>query len=193
MSLDSSNPPDASAEPSGRRGMARPLSQAREAKVWPVGCALLAMIGITALLVVLLACAGLVLMGVQRMKPEPQLTPQTAFDLLKLAFAVVAGLGAVVGLVVAYRRQRVLEDGTRRAEAADRRAEQAEEREGTRLFTERFTTAAAQLGDEQPAVRLAGVHALAHLADDAPSRDLRQMVIDVLCAYLRMPYEAAPG
>ncbi|KIH99867.1 hypothetical protein LP52_05005, partial [Streptomonospora alba] len=44
------------------------------------------------------------------------------------------------------------------------------------------------------AVRLAGVHALAHLADDAPPGrdDLVQMVIDVLCAYLRMPYTPAP-
>jgi hypothetical protein len=49
-----------------------------------------------------------------------------------------------------------------------------------------------KLASDQAAVRLAGVHALAHLADDAPTDELVQMVIDVLCAYLRMPYNPAP-
>ncbi|MET8453489.1 hypothetical protein [Streptomyces sp. NPDC005209] len=39
-------------------------------------------------------------------------------------------------------------------------------------------------------MRLGGVHALAGLADDAPTRELRQTCIDVLCAYLRLPYTA---
>ncbi|MGY0059182.1 pentapeptide repeat-containing protein [Streptomyces sp. LZ34] len=39
-------------------------------------------------------------------------------------------------------------------------------------------------------MRLGGVHALASLADDAPTRQLRQTCIDVLCAYLRLPYTA---
>src|SRR5581483_8118121 len=38
----------------------------------------------------------------------------------------------------------------------------------TRVFNERFTAIAAQLGDAQSAVRLAGVHAMAGLADDRP-------------------------
>jgi hypothetical protein len=91
---------------------------------------------------------------------------------------VVAGAGALVALVVAYRRQRVDEDGALR--------------DATRLHTERFTTAVSQLGEESAAVRLGGVHALAGLADDAPTRDLRQTCIDVLCAYLRLPYAYVP-
>ncbi len=59
------------------------------------------------------------------------------------------------------------------------------------MFNERFTAIAAQLGDAQPAVQLAGVHAMAGLADDW--RANRQTCIDVLCAYLRMPYEPDPG
>ncbi|MFI6277057.1 pentapeptide repeat-containing protein [Streptomyces sp. NPDC050988] len=98
------------------------------------------------------------------------------FDLVKLAFGVVAGAGALVALVVAYRLQRVDEDGALR--------------EATRLHTERFTAAVGQLGDASAAVRLGGVHALAGLADDAPTRELRQTCIDVLCAYLRLPYTA---
>ncbi len=62
----------------------------------------------------------------------------------------------------------------------------------TRTFNERFATAAGQLGsDKPPEVRLAGVYAMAGLADDW--EDNRQTCIDVLCAYLRMPYEPDPG
>ncbi|MEU1792265.1 pentapeptide repeat-containing protein [Streptomyces sparsogenes] len=110
------------------------------------------------------------------LKPERRIDSKTLFDLVKLSFGVVAGAGALVALVVAYRRQRVDEDGA--------------QRDATRLHTERFTTAVAQLGEESAAVRLGGVHALAGLADDAPTRELRQTCIDVLCAYLRLPYTA---
>ena len=62
----------------------------------------------------------------------------------------------------------------------------------TRTLNERFDTVAEQLGsDKSPAVRLAGVYAMAGLADDW--QDHRQMCVDVLCAYLRMPYEPEPG
>ncbi|MEU2424195.1 pentapeptide repeat-containing protein [Streptomyces sp. NPDC007851] len=37
------------------------------------------------------------------------------------------------------------------------------------------------------------MHALAGLADDAPTQDLRQTCIDVLCAYLRLPSPPDPG
>ncbi|WP_020114930.1 pentapeptide repeat-containing protein [Streptomyces bottropensis] len=116
------------------------------------------------------------MLGARELKPERRIDSKTLFDLVKLAFGVVAGAGALVALVVAYRRQRVDEDGALR--------------DATRLHTERFTTAVSQLGDESAAVRLGGVHALAGLADDAPTRELRQTCIDVLCAYLRLPYTA---
>ncbi|WP_319770896.1 pentapeptide repeat-containing protein [Streptomyces europaeiscabiei] len=120
--------------------------------------------------------AGWDLLGARELKPERRIDSKTLFELVKLAFGVVAGAGALVALVVAYRRQRVDEDGALR--------------DATRLHTERFTTAVSQLGDESVAVRLGGVHALAGLADDAPNRGLRQTCIDVLCAYLRLPYTA---
>jgi ClpP class serine protease len=61
----------------------------------------------------------------------------------------------------------------------------------TRTLNERFATAAGQLGTDKPAVRLAGVYAMAGPADDW--MESRQTCIDVLCAYLRMPYEPDPG
>jgi hypothetical protein len=118
------------------------------------------------------------LLAVTEVKAEGAIDSKTLFDLVKLAFGVVAGAGALVALVVAYRKQRVDEAGALR--------------EATRLHTERFTAAVGQLGDPSPAVRLGGVHALAGLADDAPMRGLRQTCIDVLCAYVRMPYAFVP-
>ena len=62
----------------------------------------------------------------------------------------------------------------------------------TRTLNERFATAAEQLGSDKPAaVRLAGVYAMAGLADDWPEN--RQTCVDVLCGYLRIPYEPDPG
>jgi uncharacterized protein YjbI with pentapeptide repeats len=67
----------------------------------------------------------------------------------------------------------------------------------TRTLNERFATAAEQLGSDKPAVRLAGVYAMAGLADDwgknQEDQQNRQTCVDVLCAYLRMPYEPDPG
>jgi uncharacterized membrane-anchored protein YhcB (DUF1043 family) len=61
----------------------------------------------------------------------------------------------------------------------------------TRTLNERFGAAAEQPGSDKPAVRLAGVYAMAGLADDW--KENRQTCVDVLCAYLRMPYEPDPG
>jgi uncharacterized protein YjbI with pentapeptide repeats len=69
------------------------------------------------------------------------------------------------------------------------RGASAEQR--TRTLNERFATAAEQLGSDKPAVQLAGVYAMAGLADDWPEN--RRTCADVLCAYLRMPYAPDPG
>jgi uncharacterized protein YjbI with pentapeptide repeats len=62
----------------------------------------------------------------------------------------------------------------------------------TRTLNERFAMAAGQMGsDKPPEVRLAGVYAMAGLADDWEEN--RQTCVDVLCAYLRMPYQHDPG
>jgi hypothetical protein len=66
----------------------------------------------------------------------------------------------------------------------------AEQRD--RTLNERFATAVDRLEAERsPAVRLAAIYALAGLADDW--QENRQTCVDVLCAYIRMPYEPDPG
>ena len=88
-------------------------------------------------------------------------------DVLKLGLTVAAGLGGLVALTVAYRRQREAERGR---------------------FGQRFADAAAQLGGTSAAVRMAGAYAMAALADESNEHLRRQQCIDVLSAYLRLPY-----
>lgn len=66
------------------------------------------------------------------------------------------------------------------------------DQERDRTLNERFATAADRLGDDKPsAVRLAGVYAMAGLADDWSEN--RQTCVDVLCAYLRLPHDPDPS
>ncbi|MEU0853499.1 pentapeptide repeat-containing protein [Streptomyces flaveolus] len=157
----------------------RPTQDDRELRLWKVGRALA-----LAFFAAVLAAGGIFyglveLLDFKEIDSTAKLDATTLFDLVKLSFGVVAGAGALVALVVAYRRQRVDEAGAHR--------------EATRLHTERFSQAVDKLGSDSPAVRLGGVHALAGLADDAPDDSLRQTCIDVLCAYLQLPFTPDPG
>ena len=145
--------------------------------LWPIGWALAASFVITITALAVFAWAALALLHYPGLPHGKTISVHDSVGVAQLVFASVAGAGALVALVVAYRRQRVAE------------ASSAHER--TRVLNERFTTIAAQLGDDRAAVRLAGVHAMAGLADDW--EESRQTCIDVLCAYLRMPYESDPG
>ncbi|MET8746388.1 pentapeptide repeat-containing protein [Streptomyces sp. NPDC004728] len=151
----------------------------RELRLWRVGRALT----VTFVAAVLVASGVFYslayLLGFQEIDSTAKLDAKTLFDLVKLSFGVVAGAGALVALVVAYRRQRVDEAGAHR--------------EATRLHAERFFQAVDKLGSDAPAIRLGGVHALAGLADDAPDDSQRQTCIDVLCAYLQLPFTPDPG
>ncbi|MFJ4585544.1 pentapeptide repeat-containing protein [Streptomyces echinatus] len=154
----------------------RRRTKRRGLRLWPITIVLALAFTAAAAAAAAAFYTGWKLLHVQGLTPEHHIGSRTLFDLAKLSFGVVAGAGALVALIVAYRRQRIDEDGALR--------------EATRLHTERFTTAVDQLGNESAAVRLGAVHALAGIADDAPTRDLRQTCIDVLCAYLRLPYIA---
>ena len=98
-------------------------------------------------------------------------------DIAKTVLAVVGGVGGVVALTVVYRKQR--------------HGEVADERELYKSFTDRYVKAAEQLGHDKPSVRVAGVYALGELADDWAAG--RQLCVDVLCAYVRLPAVAQDG
>ena len=146
-------------------------------RLWPIGWALAACCAAAGIALAGLTWLAWALLHKPKLPPSSTISLHDTIGVLQLVFASVAGAGALVALVMAYRRQKVAETQT----AHDR----------TRVLNERFTTIAAQLGDDQAAVRLAGVHAMAGLADDWEEN--RQTCIDVLCAYLRMPYEPEPG
>jgi hypothetical protein len=114
-----------------------------------------------------------------RIVGHPQLTmwnAETQREVAIISLVVMLGLGGVAAVVIGYRRQRI--------------AEAANVHERARLLSERLAITSTQLGHESAAVRLAGVCALAGLADDWPAK--RQTCVDVLCGYLRMPYQPDP-
>ncbi|TDV48919.1 pentapeptide repeat-containing protein [Actinophytocola oryzae] len=106
-------------------------------------------------------------------------------ELIKTGLAVGAGTGGAVALVLAGRRQWSTEQAHRLTErsAADVRHDATERR-----ITDLYSKAADQLGSEKAAVRLAGLYSLERLAQNTPP--LRQTIVNLLCAYLRMPSEA---
>ncbi|WP_440072252.1 pentapeptide repeat-containing protein [Streptosporangium sp. OZ121] len=187
------NPDEPTPIPPGK--IPRKAAPGQGLRLAQIGPTLALALTVSTLLSASLFVGALWLLGFPALTPVGQqgLSLTRLLDLLKLSFAVVAGVGGVIALVVAYRKQKVTEAAERRQQAAELRADEAHQREATKLFNERFATAANHLGHDSPAVRLAGVHALAGLADDAPTRELRQTMIDVLCAYLRMPYAPDPG
>jgi uncharacterized protein YjbI with pentapeptide repeats len=101
---------------------------------------------------------------------------QVQLDAIRTAGTLVIGTGGAVALLLTARRQRYTELALVHS---DRDATE-------RRITELYTKAADQLGNEKAPVRLAGLHALERLAHNTPEQ--RQTIVDVICAYLRMPY-----
>jgi uncharacterized protein YjbI with pentapeptide repeats len=98
--------------------------------------------------------------------------------------------GAGIGAAVTLRQVRVSQEGLHAT-----REQMQNTLETTRQqlnltergqVADRYTTAVEQLGHEKAPVRLGALYSLGHLAQDNPQ--YRQTVVDVVCAYLRMPY-----
>ncbi|WP_410618611.1 pentapeptide repeat-containing protein [Amycolatopsis sp. cmx-8-4] len=116
--------------------------------------------------------------------------PRNSLEAIKTAGTIVVGSGGAVALWLAVRRQRTAElaIAQKDRELRQKDLEQAHTaREAVeRRVTELYTMAAAQLGSEHAHVRIAGVYALERLAQSNP--DQRQVIVNLLCAYLRMPH-----
>jgi uncharacterized protein YjbI with pentapeptide repeats/cell division septation protein DedD len=140
-------------------------------------------------------------------------------DGIRTVGTIVLGAGGAIALLLAARRQQTAEQDLvekrrdlalkeldqqhaqrvqRHVEkvAADtldhqqRVAKATEDDAVARRITELYTTAVEQLGSGKAPVRLGGLYALERLAQDNESQ--RQTIVNVLCAYLRMPYFLAP-
>jgi hypothetical protein len=112
-------------------------------------------------------------------------------DAIRTGLTAAGGAGAALALLLAVRRQRATEialtlqdaDLAQKEQVAATSALDATERR----ITELYANAVEQLGSEKAPVRIGGLHALERLAQD--NNVHRQTIVDVICAYLRMPYE----
>lgn len=114
-------------------------------------------------------------------------TAQLRVDVIRNILAVGAGTGGLIALFLALRRQYVKE----RVDYADQEhknqtAKDARFDAGERRVTDLYVKAAEQLGSDKPAVRLAALYALERVGQDNPEH--RQTIINLICAYLRMPF-----
>lgn len=98
-------------------------------------------------------------------------------DAIRTASSIVLGAGGGAALLLAARRQRTseLDLVQKDHDATERRV------------TELYGKAADQLGNDKAPVRLAGLYALERLAEDNTAH--RQTIVNLVCAYLRMPFE----
>jgi uncharacterized protein YjbI with pentapeptide repeats len=116
-------------------------------------------------------------------------------EAIKVGLSVGAGVGGAVALVLAVRRQWLsertqahTEDVSRATQAHLEAVAQDNAYDATqRRVTELYGKAVEQLGHANAAVRLGGLYSLERLAQDHDQH--RQTVVDVICAYLRMPFE----
>lgn len=109
-------------------------------------------------------------------------------DAIRTGLSVGAGTGGAIALLIAVRRQWLSE----RAQAHQETVAEFSDRDAAeRRITELYFKAADQLGSDKAPVRLAGLYALERLAQDNPAH--RQTVVNVICAYLRMPYTLTDG
>lgn len=104
----------------------------------------------------------------------------TGSDAVRTGGLVAGGVVALYALWLNDRRRRVEES---RHELERTTNEQDRER----VADERFARAVELLGHEADQVRVGALHALTGLARSRPS--LTQTVLDVLCAYLRRPFD----
>ncbi|WP_328647387.1 pentapeptide repeat-containing protein [Amycolatopsis sp. NBC_00348] len=91
-------------------------------------------------------------------------------EAIKTGLGIGAGTTGIFALLLAVRRQWHGE-----VDAAEKNT------------TELYTKAADQLGSDKAPVRLAGLYALERLAQGNPRQ--RQSIVNVICSYLRMPYQ----
>ncbi|MBQ0989460.1 pentapeptide repeat-containing protein [Micromonospora sp. H61] len=112
---------------------------------------------------------------------------QLRVDVIRNILAVGAGAGGLIALFLGLRRQYVKE----RVDHADqeyknRTAEDTKHDAVERRVTELYTKAAEQLGSDKAPVRMAALYALERMGQGNPEH--RQTIVNLICAYLRMPY-----
>jgi hypothetical protein len=126
------------------------------------------------------AAVTISLLGVAREAAPGTDRANARLDAVRTGLAAGGGTAAAVGLLLAFRRQYHQEVATllTNQDATERRV------------TELYANAAEELGSDRAPVRLAGLYTLERLAQE--NADHRQTVINLICAYLRAPFDAPP-
>ena len=127
--------------------------------------------------------------------------PAEKFRVLEFLGVAMGGVLLAIGAVIAHKRAVALEDAAKaqaraakaqaraaeaQADAAKRQADANKGAEDGRR-QERLKNAIEHLGHDSDSVRLGGAYELFHLAQD--TEDLRQTVMDILCAHIRRTTE----
>lgn len=100
-------------------------------------------------------------------------------EAIKSGLTIGAGAAGLIALILGIRKQWLGE-----------RTQFHQEYDATeKRVTELYSKAVDQLGSDKPAVRLGGIYALERVAQNNPEH--RQTIVEVLCAYLRMPPETS--
>ncbi|MFI6031838.1 pentapeptide repeat-containing protein [Amycolatopsis magusensis] len=180
---DSPTPP--AVHPPAEAPETRPALKPIPGWVISVGVPVMVLIGVAAIWVLIDTGAG-----------------KDQLDAIRTGGTLGVGLGGVVALWLAVRKQRSTElDLLQKYDAHElarttsaetlahqhKVAEDAHEDVIARRITDLYRQGVEQLGDDKAPVRLGGLYALERLAQDNKDPLLRQTTVNVICAYLRMP------
>ncbi|MFJ9661559.1 pentapeptide repeat-containing protein [Streptomyces griseoflavus] len=103
---------------------------------------------------------------------------------IRTGLSVGVGAGGAMALLLAARKQWLSE----RSQAHQEDVAHSDIMDATeRRITDLYGKAVDQLGSDKAAVRIGGIFALDRLAQANPGH--RQTIVDVMCAYLRMPFD----
>lgn len=148
---------------------------------------------LTAAVALVGACAMAVMLTVAKNASAGSEQAKLQIEAIKYGLGVIASGGALAALLLALRRQRLAERShelaIRAQELATRAHEHTESDAAERRVTELYSKAVEQLGSDKAAVRLGGLYSLERVAQNNPVH--RQSIVDVICAYLRMPSAVA--
>ena len=114
---------------------------------------------------------------------------------IKASLTILGGIGGVGYLVIKYREQRLAEKQQEDKEIERTNSEQVERNRKLEAekaeANKKLVDAVHQLGDQSPQVRIAGVYAIADVANIYGSEkygvDYNKRAVEILCGYLRTP------
>ncbi|MBG6191516.1 hypothetical protein IWX64_002481 [Arthrobacter sp. CAN_A212] len=120
---------------------------------------------------------------------EQSLTAMELQQVVQSAVTTAAALGLGITLYLSFRRQKTTDEGHLTTLELLRLHRDQHRSDSITKLRDRYVSAADQLGSESRPIRLAGIYALASLADDwSEERNVkeRQVCIDLLTTYLAL-------